>query len=75
MNTTTSWPTKTREMHSLHFDSAIWTFRFGDGDIITSTDAKSEILTRAENADYEARAIRALGPECAHWLATGQAGA
>lgn len=70
MNTTTSWPTKTPEMH---FDSAIWIFRFGDGDIITSTDAKSEILTRAD-ADYEARAIRALGPECAHWMATGQAG-
>ena len=32
----------------------------------------SETLTAGECADYEARARRELGPECAHWLATGE---
>ena len=32
----------------------------------------SEVLTPEENAEYEARAVRELGPECAHWLATGE---
>jgi aryl sulfotransferase len=32
----------------------------------------SEVLTAAECADYEARAVRELGPECARWLATGE---
>ena len=31
----------------------------------------SETLTAEECADYEARALRELGPECARWLATG----
>ncbi len=31
-----------------------------------------DTLTDAECADYEARARRELGPECAHWLATGE---
>jgi aryl sulfotransferase len=32
----------------------------------------SEVLTPDEIAEYEARAVRELGPECAHWLATGE---
>ncbi|MGJ5816997.1 sulfotransferase domain-containing protein [Paludibaculum fermentans] len=31
-----------------------------------------DTLTEAESAEYEARALAELGPECAHWLATGQ---
>jgi aryl sulfotransferase len=31
-----------------------------------------ETLTAAESAEYEAKALAELGPECAHWLATGQ---
>ena len=31
-----------------------------------------ETLTDAESAEYEARALAELGPECAHWLATGE---
>lgn len=31
-----------------------------------------ETLTAEECAEYEARAVKELGPECAHWLATGQ---
>lgn len=31
-----------------------------------------ETLTSAEGAEYEARAARELGPECARWLATGE---
>lgn len=31
-----------------------------------------DTLTAADCADYEARARRELGPECAHWLATGE---
>jgi aryl sulfotransferase len=31
-----------------------------------------ETLTAAESAEYEARALAELGPECAHWLATGE---
>jgi hypothetical protein len=30
-----------------------------------------DTLTPAEAAEYEARAVQELGPECAHWLATG----
>jgi len=42
MTATVSWPKKTREMHSHHFDSTIWNdFRFRDDDIIISTYAKS----------------------------------
>lgn len=33
-----------------------------------------EVLTEADSADYEARALAALGPECAAWLASGQGG-
>ena len=32
----------------------------------------TDVLTAEENAEYEARAIRELGPDCARWLATGQ---
>jgi aryl sulfotransferase len=31
-----------------------------------------ETLTEAESAEYEARALAELGPECARWLATGE---
>jgi aryl sulfotransferase len=33
----------------------------------------TETLTAADNAEYEARARRELGPECADWLARGNA--
>jgi aryl sulfotransferase len=29
-------------------------------------------LTEEESAEYEAKALAELGPECAHWLATGE---
>jgi aryl sulfotransferase len=32
----------------------------------------SEVLTPAESAEYEARAIAELGPACAKWMATGE---
>jgi aryl sulfotransferase len=32
----------------------------------------ANILTSEEVAEYEARAERELGAECARWLATGQ---
>ncbi len=32
----------------------------------------SEMLTPAEIREYEARAARELGDDCAHWLATGE---
>ncbi len=42
MNESVSWPKKTREMHSHHFDSTIWNdFKFRDDDIVISTYAKS----------------------------------
>jgi len=31
-----------------------------------------DLLTQADIAAYEARALRELGPDCAHWLATGK---
>jgi aryl sulfotransferase len=31
----------------------------------------AEVLTADESSEYEARALRELGPECARWLATG----
>ncbi|WP_326499451.1 sulfotransferase domain-containing protein [Methylomicrobium sp. Wu6] len=31
-----------------------------------------DVLSVEESAEYEARAVRELGRECAHWLATGQ---
>jgi len=31
-----------------------------------------DTLTAEDNAKYEARALAELGPECAHWLATGE---
>jgi aryl sulfotransferase len=31
-----------------------------------------DTLTAAESAEYERRAEAELGPECAHWLATGE---
>lgn len=37
-----TWPEKTREMHSHHFDSTIWNdLRFRDDDIVIATYAKS----------------------------------
>jgi aryl sulfotransferase len=33
----------------------------------------SEILTPAESAEYESRALAELGPACAQWLSTGEA--
>ena len=32
----------------------------------------SDTLTAADNAEYEARAVRELGPECARWLKGGR---
>jgi aryl sulfotransferase len=32
----------------------------------------ADVLTAAESAEYEARAVSELGPECARWLATGR---
>jgi aryl sulfotransferase len=31
-----------------------------------------DTLTAAQSAEYEARALAELGPECARWLATGE---
>jgi aryl sulfotransferase len=31
-----------------------------------------ETLTPSESAEYEAKALAELGPECAHWVATGE---
>ena len=33
-----------------------------------------DTLTPEEIAEYEARAVQELGPECAHWLFTGERG-
>jgi len=42
MTEPTSWPRKTRELHSHHFDSTIWNeLRFRDDDIVIATYAKS----------------------------------
>ncbi len=32
----------------------------------------AETLTAEDVAEYEGRAVRELGPECARWLATGE---
>ena len=41
-NTTTPWPTKTRELRTQHFDSTIWNdMQFRDDDIVISTHSKS----------------------------------
>jgi aryl sulfotransferase len=41
-SSTVSWPTKTRELHSHHFDSTIWNdLVFRDDDIVISTYAKA----------------------------------
>jgi len=41
-DTTTTWPRKTREMHSHHFDSTVWNdFEIREGDVVISTYAKS----------------------------------
>ena len=32
----------------------------------------TDVLSREEAAEYEARAVQELGPECARWIATGQ---
>ncbi len=40
--TTITWPQKTREIHSNHFDSTIWNdFEFRDDDIVIATYAKA----------------------------------
>jgi aryl sulfotransferase len=31
-----------------------------------------DVLTKEDNAKYESMALENLGPECAHWLATGE---
>ena len=31
-----------------------------------------DLLTKADIDAYEARALKELGPDCAHWLATGE---
>ena len=31
-----------------------------------------DVLTEEDNANYESRALEELGPECAHWLASGE---
>lgn len=42
MQTTPTWPVKTRELHNHHFDSTIWNdFKFRNDDIIIATYAKS----------------------------------
>ncbi len=42
MTTPISWPRKTREMHSHHFDSTVWNdFTFRDDDVVISTYAKA----------------------------------
>ena len=42
MDANITWPVKSREMHSHHFDSTIWNdFNFRDDDIIIATYAKS----------------------------------
>ena len=41
-DSTTPWPTKTREYHTHHFDSTVWNdLRFRDDDIVISTHSKS----------------------------------
>ena len=38
----TTWPQKTRELHSHHFDSTVWNdFKFRDDDVIIATYAKA----------------------------------
>ena len=32
----------------------------------------ANVLTAAESAEYEARAVAELGADCARWLATGE---
>lgn len=42
MSTLITWPVKSRELHSNHFDSTIWNdFQFRSDDIIIATYAKS----------------------------------
>jgi aryl sulfotransferase len=42
MQTSHSWPIKTRELHNHHFDSTIWNdFQFRNDDVIIATYAKS----------------------------------
>ena len=46
VNDVVSWPRKSRELHSHHFDSTIWNdFEFRDDDIIIGTycDIKFEV--------------------------------
>ena len=39
---------------------------------VAGEDSAAQDLTAAESAEYEARALAELGPECARWLATGE---
>lgn len=42
MNDAVTWPVKTRDLHSHHFDSTIWDdFQFRDDDVVIATYAKS----------------------------------
>ena len=42
MTETIEWPTKSRELHSHHFDSTIWNdLSFRDDDIVIATYAKA----------------------------------
>jgi aryl sulfotransferase len=37
-----------------------------------TNDRWRDVLTLEESAAYEAKAIAELGPDCAHWLKTGE---
>ena len=65
------WPTKTRELHSHHFDSTVWNdFRFRDDDIAIGTYGKAgttwtqQIIAQLLFADADALPIADMSP----WL-------
>ncbi len=72
------WPEKTGELYHNHFDSTLWNdFLFCDDDIKTfihkGTNGRwRDVLTEEDIANYESRALEELGPECAHWLSSGE---
>jgi aryl sulfotransferase len=66
-----SWPRKTRELHSHHFDSTIWNdFAFRDDDIVIGTYAKSgttwtqQIVSQLLFAGQEGLEVAEMSP----WL-------
>ena len=64
MTETIVWPKKTRD--------AFWD---GGAQVFINWGVNgrwAETLTQEEVAEYEARAVGELGPECARWLATGE---